>query len=100
MANYNFQVNIDSIDKFAKNTKNTALRLEEILDYLIRITNDMPDFFDTPSANMLQEYLLEYLNNSKHQCDKLDELSNKIDFFNKNYMSIYNDTKISVGEKV
>ena len=99
MNNYNFQVNIDSVDKFSKETRNTSLRLEEILDYLIRITNDMPEFFDTPAANMLQEYLLEYLNNSKNQCNRLGELSNKIDFFNKNYINIYNDTKISVGEE-
>lgn len=99
MANYNFQVNIDSIDKFAKETRNTSLRLAEILDYLIRITNDMPDFFDTPSANIMQESLLRYLKNSKVECDKLGDLSHKIDFFNKNYTNIYDETKISVGEE-
>ena len=95
--NPNFIVNISSIDDFASKINNESLKLEEILDSLIYMTNDMNVFFDTPSANTLQEELLHYLKNSKIPCQNLNELSNKIVLFNKNYKNIYEITQASVG---
>ncbi len=100
MANHDIQVNIESVGKFAKETRNTSLRLEEILNYLIQITSDVPNFFNTPSASVMQEALLKYLNDSKSSCNKLGDLSRKIEFFNKNYMNMIEATEVSVGGKL
>lgn len=98
--NYNFKVNIDSVEKLSDVVQKTSGNMDEILDYLIRITNDMDMFFDTPSEKILNEALLRYLNQSKETCKTLKDLSNSIKLFNKNYNSIYNATRQSIGEKV
>ena len=98
--NYNFQVNISSIEKFSNELKSEVAELEDILDYLESLTNDMNDFFDTPASHKMQEGLLDYLRKSKIPCNELRDLSNKIDLFNKNYENIYKMTKKSVGDEV
>lgn len=95
--NHNFRINLDSINKLATETRNTSLKLEEIINYLILITNEMEDFVDTPSSHIMQEALLRYLNDAKKPCNKLNELSVKISLFNQSYTNMYNITETSVG---
>ena len=98
--NKNFIINITSVGDFSKNLKIQSERLEEILDYLTKITNEMDKFFDTPTAHVMQETLLEELKKSKIPCKNLASLSNKVDLFRENYENMYEDTTRSVGGNI
>ena len=96
----NFIVNMNSIDKLSNELRTSAYKIDDILDYLIRITGDMDTFFDTPSSKILREGLTNYLVKSKTNCQTLSELSNYIKLFNKNYSNMYDVTKQSVGDEL
>jgi hypothetical protein len=94
---YNFHVNINSVADFAEDIKKSALNLEDILDYLFASSRDIDSFFDTPSANTMQDALLRYIQEAKKSCQRLNDLSNKVALFNSNYRNMYDTTSQSVG---
>ena len=94
---YNFHVNINSVDAFADDIKKSAIELEDILDYMFASSRDIDSFFDTPSANTMQDALLRYIQQSKKTCERLNDLSNKVALFNSNYRNMYDTTAQSVG---
>lgn len=96
----NFQLNLNSIEKFANDLKKESGNLVEIIDYLIRITYDTDTFFDTPSAKIMSEGLLDYLKKSRITCANLEKVANKVKLFNRSYSNLYDSTKRSVGDEL
>ena len=97
---HNFAVNIATVKRLSEEMKVESENLKAIVNNLIRITNEMETFFDTPTAKVLKEGLIRYLNNAKRPCENLKDLSEKIKIFSENYNNLYKKTGQSVGDGV
>lgn len=92
------KVNINSVDNFSSDLKKKSDDLLEIIEYLLSISKDMDNFYDTPESKVLNEGMIKYLNNAKLPCYKLGDLAYKVKLFSQNYSNVYNDISRSVGE--
>ena len=73
--------------------------LLEIIEYLLSISKDMDNFYDTPESKVLNEGMIKYLNNAKLPCYKLGDLAYKVKLFSQDYSNVYKDISRSVGEQ-
>ena len=94
----NINLKTDSIDELSNELKKGSINLNNILDYLINLTIDMDNFFDTPTAKIMKESLIEYLKNSKESCNNLNELSNTVLKSKELYELLHQQTRDSLEE--
>ena len=74
----NVYANTTTIDQFSNDLKNEASSMNSILEELITLTQDMEQFYDTPTAKTMKESLLSYLNDSIETCKTLDSIGNTV----------------------
>ena len=74
----NVYVNVETIDKFSTDLKGEAASLNSILSDLITMTMDMEKFFDTPTAKIMRDSLINYLNDSITTCNLLDTIGENV----------------------
>ncbi len=94
----NINLKTDSINELSNELKKGSINLNNILDYLINLTIDMDNFFDTPTAKIMKESLIEYLKNSKESCNNLNELSNTVLKSKELYELLHQQTRDSLEE--
>lgn len=94
----NINLKTDSINELSNELKKGSINLNTILDYLINLTMDMDNFFDTPTAKIMKESLIEYLKNSKESCNNLNELSNTVLKSKELYELLHQQTRDSLEE--
>ena len=92
-------VNINSVNNFSVDLKNKSNELLDIIDYLLTISKDMENFYNTPESKILNEGMIKFLNNAKIPCYKLGDLAYKVKLFGQNYSNVYKDISRSVGEQ-
>ena len=61
----NVNVDVISIDNYADIINDRTNTIDETLDVIKHLTESMKEFFDTPTANKVQEAMLEFINNIK-----------------------------------
>lgn len=81
----NVKVKISSVEAFSENLKTESVNMLNIVDDLMKMTSNMEDFFDTPTAKIMKDGLMNYLNQSKIPCTNLGKIANNID----KYKDIY-----------
>lgn len=74
----NVYVDIETISKFSIDLKEEASNMNSILSDLISMTMDMEKFFDTPTAKIMKESLINYLNESINTCNLLDIIGENV----------------------
>ena len=94
----NINLKTDSINELSNELKKGSINLNNILDYLINLTIDMDNFFDTPTAKIMKDSLIEYLKNSKESCNNLNELSNTVLKSKELYELLHQQTRDSLEE--
>ena len=74
----NVYVDIETISKFSIDLKEEASNMNSILSDLISMTMDMEKFFDTPTAKIMKDSLINYLNDSITTCNLLDTIGENV----------------------
>ena len=74
----NVYVDIETISKFSIDLKEEASNMNSILSDLISMTMDMEKFFDTPTAKIMRDSLINYLNDSITTCNLLDTIGENV----------------------
>ena len=90
------KANVDSIDSFAKVIKESSDTIDMTLDKIIKLTDEMDKFFNTPTGKNVKETMLLFLDNMRKENSDLLTYSGLIN----NASVLYSNTMKSIFKSV
>ncbi len=90
-------VNFESLDTFSNKIIDESKNLNNIVSELLLLTEDMDKFFNTPTANKMQEALIMFLKETQTKCNNLNSVGEQVGKFKKAYEDARNNTNQAIG---
>ena len=75
---YNTIIDSETINTFAECIENESVKLNEMIDKMLLLSQNMEKFFNTPTGIVMKDSLIEYLNNSKKTCESFGVYGTKL----------------------
>ena len=94
---YKTVINSETIDTFSKDLEDESKKLDEMLDYLILLSDDLEKKYNSPTGKVLKDSLISYLTESKKTCTSMGNLGTTIKQLNQLYYTTNEQMKRGVG---
>ena len=89
--------NVSSLEEFSKSLKNESSSLNGMIDELLKLTEDMEKFFNTPTSRLFKESLISFLTNSKKKANNLDLIGDNVHEISLVYANTVNNNEKAVN---